>query len=164
MNERIRELRKTLNLTMEKFGQQLGVKKNTVSQWESGANSLTDQMFKSICREFNVREEWLRNGTGEMQNPSPSDALDQLKHDYHLSKADYVMVEKFVNLRPEIRQAVFHYMKEVAASFEESGAGSDGVLNAGHKPSIDEKVEDYRRQLEAEEKVAGRSQVLQKDA
>lgn len=66
MNERIRQLRKTLGLTLEKFGERLGVKKNAISQIETGRNSITDQMFKSICREFDVNEEWLRNGTGEM--------------------------------------------------------------------------------------------------
>mgnify|MGYP004692981049 CR=1 FL=1 len=75
MNERIKELRKALGLTMEKFGVHLGVKKNSVSQWESGVNNLTDQMFKSICREFNVNEEWLRSGEGEMfQIPDDEDA------------------------------------------------------------------------------------------
>lgn len=66
MNERIKELRKEyLKLTMEKFGERLGVKKNTVSQWESGVNNVPEQMFKSICREFNVSEDWLRDGMGE---------------------------------------------------------------------------------------------------
>ena len=75
MNERIKELRKALGLTMEKFGKRLGVKKNSVSQWESGVNNLTDQMFKSICREFNVNEEWLGSGEGEMfQIPDDEDA------------------------------------------------------------------------------------------
>ncbi len=55
MNERIRSLRKALGLTMEKFGDRLGVKKNSVSQWESGTNNVTEQMFKSICREFSVK-------------------------------------------------------------------------------------------------------------
>ena len=66
MNERVKQLRKTLDLTMEKFGDRLGVKKNSISQIESGKNSLTEQMIKSICREFDVDEEWLRNGTGSM--------------------------------------------------------------------------------------------------
>ena len=66
MNERVKLLRKTLDLTMEKFGERLGVKKNSISQIESGKNSLTEQMIKSICREFDVDEEWLRNGTGSM--------------------------------------------------------------------------------------------------
>lgn len=66
MNERVKELRKTLGLTLDKFGERLGVTKQTVSRIENGINNVTDQMFKSICREFNVREEWLRNGEGEM--------------------------------------------------------------------------------------------------
>lgn len=66
MNERVKLLRKTLDLTMEKFGDRLGVKKNSISQIESGKNALTEQMIKSICREFDVDEEWLRNGTGSM--------------------------------------------------------------------------------------------------
>ena len=66
LNERVKQLRKTLDLTMEKFGDRLGVKKNSISQIESGKNSLTEQMIKSICREFDVDEEWLRTGTGSM--------------------------------------------------------------------------------------------------
>lgn len=66
MNKRIKELRKSLNLTLEKFGERLGVTKMTISRLENGVNSVTDQMFKSICREFNVNEEWLRTGEGEM--------------------------------------------------------------------------------------------------
>lgn len=64
--ERVKELRKTLGLTLEKFGQPLGVKKNAISQIEKGRNGLTEQITKGICREFNVNEDWLRNGTGEM--------------------------------------------------------------------------------------------------
>lgn len=66
MGNRIKELRKVLNLTMEKFGERLGVGKTAINKLEKGENRVTDQMFKSICREFNVSEEWLRNGTGDM--------------------------------------------------------------------------------------------------
>lgn len=66
MNERVKELRKKLGFSGEKFGEHLGVTKYAISQIETGKNSLTDQMIKSICREFNVNEDWLRNGTGEM--------------------------------------------------------------------------------------------------
>ena len=65
--ERIRYLRKTtLNLTLEKFGKRLGVGKSAISDIENERNALSDQMAKSISREFNVREEWLRDGEGEM--------------------------------------------------------------------------------------------------
>ena len=50
--ERVREIRKSLGLTLEKFGEKLGVKKNAISQTETGRNSLTDQMTKAICRDL----------------------------------------------------------------------------------------------------------------
>ena len=68
MNERIKELRKELGLTLEKFGGRLGVGKNAISRIETRKSNVTDQMFKSICREFNVNDEWLRTGEGDMFN------------------------------------------------------------------------------------------------
>ena len=58
--ERVKQIRKSLNMTLDKFGEKLGVTKQTVSRIENGINNLTDQMFKAICREFNVNENWLR--------------------------------------------------------------------------------------------------------
>lgn len=66
MNERIRELRKSLGLTLEKFGEPIGVKKSTLSSLENGSSGITTQMIKSICLKYNVNEEWLINGTGDM--------------------------------------------------------------------------------------------------
>lgn len=66
MNTRIKDLRISLGMTMEKFGERLGVKGSAINKLEKGYNQVTEQMFKSICREFNVNEEWLRDGSGEM--------------------------------------------------------------------------------------------------
>lgn len=67
--ERVKEIRKYLNLTMEKFGERLGVGKTAISKLENNERNLTDQMAISICREFNVSEIWLRTGEGEMFEP-----------------------------------------------------------------------------------------------
>ena len=66
MNERLKAIRKELSLSQEAFGKKLGVTGAGISKIESGDRSLTEQMILAICREFNVREEWLRNGSGEM--------------------------------------------------------------------------------------------------
>ena len=71
---RIREIRKSLGLTLEKFGEPLGVKKSAISGIETGNRNLTDQMIKAVCLQYNVNEDWLRNGTGEMFN-QPSDEV-----------------------------------------------------------------------------------------
>ena len=66
MNERIKELRASLELSAEKFGSRVGVTRSAISRIENGVVNVTEQMILAICREFNVREEWLRNGTGEI--------------------------------------------------------------------------------------------------
>ena len=68
INERIKFLRKSLDLTIEKFGNALGVTRAAISNIENGNRGVTEQMFKAICREFDVREEWLRDGIEPMQN------------------------------------------------------------------------------------------------
>ena len=71
--ERVKEIRKYLNLTMEKFGERLGVGKTAISKLENNERNLTDQMAISICREFNVSETWLRTGEGPMFRPMGRD-------------------------------------------------------------------------------------------
>lgn len=66
INERIKELRLALNMSGEKFGARIGISRSAVSKIEKGIVNVTEQMQKSICREFTVNEEWLRTGTGEM--------------------------------------------------------------------------------------------------
>lgn len=67
--ERVRELRKFLDLTLEKFGKTLGVGKTAISNIENGNRNLTEQMIVSICREYGVSEDWLRTGEGDMFIP-----------------------------------------------------------------------------------------------
>ena len=73
MNERVKELRKALGLSGEKFGERLGITRSAISDIERGRNSLSEGNILSICREFNVNEEWLRNGNGEMFIETKSD-------------------------------------------------------------------------------------------
>ena len=69
MNERIKELRKSLGLTQAEFGEKLGVKPSTVTNYESGLRAPSDAMLVSICREYGVNEVWLRTGIGPMLVP-----------------------------------------------------------------------------------------------
>lgn len=75
MNERIKAIRKhkLVNLTQEAFGQRIGITKAAISKIESGNANPSEQTLLSICREFNVNEEWLRTGNGEMFNPMSED-------------------------------------------------------------------------------------------
>lgn len=66
MNTRIKDVRKTLNLTQETFAERIGLKRNSIAQIETGARIPSNQVIISICREFGVNEIWLRTGEGEM--------------------------------------------------------------------------------------------------
>jgi len=71
--ERVRIIRKECGLTLEKFGERIGIKKAAVSKIENGENALTDANIKAICREFNVDYIWLTTGEGEMFTDNDSD-------------------------------------------------------------------------------------------
>lgn len=67
MNNRIKEIRKTKNLTQVEFAARLGLKQNSIAQIEMGKRNPSDQVILSICREFGVNELWLRTGEGAME-------------------------------------------------------------------------------------------------
>lgn len=106
--ERVREIRKELGLTLEKFGEKLGVKKNAISQLENGRNALTDQMVKAICREYNVNYDYLMNGEGEMFDDLPQTVLDELCAQYDLDDLDRTLVEMYIEMPEQVRD----YLKQ----------------------------------------------------
>lgn len=82
LKSRIKQLRKEIGLTQVDFGEKIGVKGNTVTNYETGLRNPTDAVILSICREFDVNEDWLRNGTGEMFRPiSKSDQIADMISD-----------------------------------------------------------------------------------
>lgn len=76
--EPIKDVRNSLGLTLEKFGEKLGVTKTAISRIEKGERSLTEQMTKSICREFSVDYMWLTTGEGEMFVESDDDFFERI--------------------------------------------------------------------------------------
>lgn len=66
MKERIKKIRKELDLTQQKFADKIGMKQNTIAQYEMGRTIPSDAIIFSICREFGINEEWLRTGSGDM--------------------------------------------------------------------------------------------------
>ena len=66
MNERLKKLRKALDMTQQEFADRIGIKRNSFANYETGRNTPIDAIIVSICKEFNVNENWLRTGEGEM--------------------------------------------------------------------------------------------------
>ena len=76
--ERVKEIRKSLGLTTEKFGEKLGIQRSAVSKIENGRCALTDANIKAICREFGVDYIWLTTGEGEMFVDSDDDFIEKI--------------------------------------------------------------------------------------
>lgn len=111
--ERVNEVRKSLGLTLEKFGEKLGVTKTTISRIEKGVNNLTDQMAISICREYNVNYDYLVYGEGEMFDDLPQTIVDELCAQYDLNDFDKALVEMYVSLPAGSRDRIKEYMKQL---------------------------------------------------
>ena len=111
--ERVREIRKALNLTLEKFGMKLGVGKQAISKIEKGENSLTDQMAISICREYNVNYDYLMNGEGEMFDTLPQTILEELCKQYDLDGFDKILLEMYLEMTEAQREALKNKIREM---------------------------------------------------
>lgn len=113
MNERLKKLRTTLGLSMEKFSNRIGVTKSAISRLESGQINFTEQMLRSICREFRVNYFWLTEGDGEMFTGTPETVVDEIAEDYNLDDIDKKIIEKYLNLSEAQRNVIKEYLKSI---------------------------------------------------
>lgn len=71
VGSRIKELRNSLDLTQQKFAERLGIQRGIIGKYEVDVSAPSDAVISLICRVFNVREAWLRDGTGDMLEVKP---------------------------------------------------------------------------------------------
>ena len=120
MSERIKRIRKMLDLTQQEFADRIGIKRNTIANYESGRNEPVDSVISLICREYGVNEAWLRTGEGEMFTPNPETELDALKERYSLSQAECSLIDVFVNMNEKDRKTVLDFVVHAADSIREN--------------------------------------------
>lgn len=111
--ERVNEVRKSLNMTLESFGKKLGVGKTAISKIEKGERGLTDQMATSICRTYHVNYDYLMYGDGEMFDDLPQTIVDELCMQFDLNDFDKALVEMYVSLPAGSRERIKEYMKQL---------------------------------------------------
>ncbi len=179
VNERIKILREALELSMEKFGAKIGLTRSAISKIESGSKP-SDQTVLSICREFNVREEWLRNGNGEMFSNLTEDEFSKaaatfsndpfvrglLVEYWKLDEDNKRLFREFIhklsdNMREQTsKQETEQCFADNKTIKKKSSASTDltAPVDFSHL-TIDEKVALYRQELERERKVEEESEV-----
>lgn len=113
IGERIRLIRKETGLNQTDFGEKVGLRQSSLGQIESGVRNATDRTIILICEKYGVREEWLRNGTGEMFLESDSTIVSQLSSEYGLDAFEKVLIEGFLKMKPEERAVIKTYVRNL---------------------------------------------------
>lgn len=118
MNERLKLLRKTLKLNQVDFGSRLSLTGSAISRYESSVNAMADNIILLICREFNVNEDWLRNGNGEMFSLQSTDLVEQLTQQYNLGLYGQQLLATYLQLSDADKRAVERFVSQLTANVQ----------------------------------------------
>ncbi len=122
MKDRLKKVRKSLDLTQQEFADRIGIKRNSYANYETGRNIPIDAIILSICREFKVNEEWLRTGTGGDENIfirlSKDEELAMYTQILIDSTDDIIadMIKNFIVVYEQLDNASKQVLKNVARS------------------------------------------------
>lgn len=137
MNNRLKAIRLTLNLSQEEFGSNIGIKSRAhISSLENGTRNITDRIIIDVCREYNISEKWLRTGEGEMFSSTPVTCISELTKEYDLDLMDQNLISEYLKLDKLSRSVLKRYIKNVFLATIED-----------HHIEIPEKTEDNHNYL-----------------
>lgn len=120
MKERLRKMRKELDITQQAFADRLGISRNNIAGYETGKSIPGDAVISLICREFNINEEWLRTGEGEMFIQKTEDEeIANLVYDLLDPKDDefYIAVLELLHTYKDLTPTSQKVIREFASEF-----------------------------------------------
>lgn len=115
MKDRIKAIRNSQNMSQTEFAKRLLVSRSAICKMESGENSPSDQTINLICREFNINEDWLRNGIEPMEKPR-SGKLSYYMSDIVAGDDDFIrdLIEVYMELDKTSKDALKEIAKKMA--------------------------------------------------
>ncbi|MGX8710301.1 MAG: helix-turn-helix domain-containing protein [bacterium] len=155
IGDRVKFLRKELDLTQAAFAEKIGLKATAIGLYESNDRTVTERSIVTICQTFNVSEEWLRDGIGEMFTEPEYFSLDEYAKNKGLTALELDIIRSYMELDPATRSSLMNLFKTVFKQHvsEETANEFD----------IDREVESYRRELEVEKDTKTSSALPQSD-
>ena len=155
MNERIKKLRRALDLTQKEFANRIGIKQNTIATYEIGRSEPIDAVVSLICREFNVNETWLRTGEGEMFKQTEESAISRLCEELHASDLEAGIIRAYFRIDPKIRDTFMRrLLEEIQVEYPaDVPVDQDAIWEAEARAE----AEEYYRQLIAEKERASQA-------
>ncbi|MDR0936623.1 MAG: helix-turn-helix domain-containing protein [Oscillospiraceae bacterium] len=163
--ERIKFIRKANKLSQTEFGARLGESRSAINNIEGNRLSkpeLKEPLYRLICREFNVRYEWLRTGEGEMFESADNAELAFFRDKYSLTPEQFAIVEEYVTLPAETRTGVLTLILDTADKIRAARERGDAVPPAPKSVDemSDEEIVALVRKHRALEANSGTSEVL----
>lgn len=146
--ERIKYLRKNiLKLSQEDFSKKLGLSRSNIGNIEVGRINVTDRVVSDISTQYNVNEEWLRNGTEPMFIEPDTFSLDEFLKQKNATDIEIDIIKTYFNMPEDLRNGLIDYFKNNILSNIRNDLAATKEENTN---SIDYEVEAYRKELESE--------------
>lgn len=123
-SDRLNQIISDSGLTKTAFAKRIEVSQGFVSQLCSGSFNPSPRTISAICREFNVRREWLETGEGPMKLPEPEEDLDYInilvaQSNNPMKDLVRAILVAFDRATPQGKQAILDYIQQVKAELKE---------------------------------------------
>lgn len=129
MKDRIKQIRKEKKLSQSGFGEALGVSRDVISNYEMGRVVPSELFIKHLCDTYNVNEDWLRTGNGEMFFKTKRTILDELVTAHGLNEREKAIVAAFLDLTPEGRAGVIEYIEKASNNLAATPSRQDIIAD-----------------------------------
>ena len=154
MNNRLKLLRKTLKKTQQEFGTLCGKSRDAISTYEIGRVVPDDAFIKLVCMKFNVNEQWLRTGEGDMFANNDDAVFKAFAEKYHLSEAEQELAKYCLSLTSEQRAEILNYVRQISKILIDNNSLKNALSpnKPDHKMTTEEKRKIVNGELDAEAK------------
>ncbi|MDD3229531.1 MAG: helix-turn-helix transcriptional regulator [Oscillospiraceae bacterium] len=120
IGDRVKILRKKLDLTQASFAEKIGLKATAIGLYESGSRTVTERSIVTICQTFNVNEEWLRTGKGEMLKKNDDVEIAHLAREFSLSDLGKAVIKGYSGLNDYEKGVIGRCIKSIAAEYQKA--------------------------------------------
>ncbi|MEA5057737.1 MAG: helix-turn-helix domain-containing protein [Anaerotignum propionicum] len=164
ISNRVKEVRKNFKLSQAAFGEKLSVSRDVINDVENDRVTPKELFLQHLCTVFNVNENWLRDGIGEMFIETNKTFISALANEYNLDTLDEKIIECYLNLgalqRKVLKDCLRNFVDAVLSeeNYEEyreeylkNNANSVAARN-GNSDKIDELAKLYDNSNGGEEK------------
>ena len=155
IGNRIKTLRKQLGLNQTEFGERIGFKQAAIGLWENGQRTVSDSAILLICEKYNVREVWLRSGSGEMFVQDSDAEAARLAREFSLSDLGKAVIKGYSELNDFEKSAISRCVKSIVAEYGRIEQAKEEKLleersTGSLDPDIKKELDSYRQELEQE--------------